>query len=200
MDNSFYIRFLDRQKPLHSSSGLVSQKDTKWTVNKDLKADEVEAVVHYTWSPQYKLYETTQGKGGFSYAGSMSVEYFSGVDKNKSTDEASWILLTWTEQTGMKVEYKTRGAVVGFLKNVLTDTSIISNASGTIMDEEEEVDMLNETRRYFPWDDIYTRQDTENETLTSGTRQWNPSVLHMNILLSIMIYVSAVIVWVPLFC
>jgi len=164
VDNSFYIRYLDRQHPLYILKEGRIQYDAGWPINKTLTADDVEAIGHYTWSSQYKLYETEQGKGGFSYAGSVSVDYFSGLgEQKKGRDNTSWVLLTWTEQTGEKIEYKTGGAVVGFTRKLVNST-----VSNTTNDGELEYDLLNETYPSFPWDDIYTRRELENEASGSG--------------------------------
>ena len=40
------------------------------------------------------LYETKQGKGGFSYAGSVAPQYFSGAGGDE--EDNSWILYTKT--------------------------------------------------------------------------------------------------------
>jgi len=164
VDNSFYIRFLDRQHPLYIMKAGRIQYDAGWPINKTLTAGDVEAIGHYTWSGQYKLYETEQGKGGFSYAGSVGVDYFSGLgEEEKGRNNTSWVLLTWTEQTGERIEYKTGGAVVGFTRKLV-------NPTNTTNDWELEYDLLNETYPSFPWDDIYTRPELENETSGSGPR------------------------------
>lgn len=165
VDNSFYIRFLDKQKPLHILRGTVHHSDKDWAANKALTPRDVVAIVKYAWSPQYKLYETEQGKGGFSYAGSVAPQFFSGIEKTDE-EEKSWVLLTWTEQTGEKVAYRTRGSVVGFLKQWVT---IHNNQSDTMADTsakgeegEEEGSSVDKTRQYLPWDEIYTRGNVNN--------------------------------------
>ena len=193
VDNSFYIRFLDRQHPLYILKEGRIQYDTGWPINKTLTANDVEAIGHYTWSGQYKLYETEQGKGGFSYAGSISMDYFSGLgEKKKDRDNTSWALLTWTEQTGEKIEYKTRGAVVGFTRKLVNST-----LSDTTNDWEPEYDLLNETYPSFPWDDIYTRPELENEASGSGPTFLQP--IGVGMLATVVAYAFAISVCVFVF-
>lgn len=169
VDNSFYIRYLDRERPLFDLKGAAHKDDATWGINKNLTANDVEAIVRYAWSSQYKLYETKQGKGGFSYAGSVSVNYFAGLPgiKEKS-DKTNWVLLTWTEQTGEKVQYATRGAVLGFTKNGVSNATIKGfNTSITAWNYDEDGEVLNYTHNVFPWDGIYTRVEIDSKTQKS---------------------------------
>lgn len=164
VDNSFYIRFLDKQKPVHVLRGTVHHSDKDWAANKVLTPRDVMAIVKYAWSPQYKLYETEQGKGGFSYAGSVAPQFFTGIEQTDE-EEKSWVLLTWTEQTGEQVAYRTRASVVGFLKQWAI---IYNNQSDTMADaegkKEEEGSSVDKTRQYLPWDEIYTRANVDNSS------------------------------------
>ncbi|KAI5811147.1 hypothetical protein DFH27DRAFT_648518 [Peziza echinospora] len=123
VDNSFYIRYLDLSLPLSNQS---TRDGITWYAHREITAQDVQAVVKYAWSRQYRLYETKQGKGGFSYAGGVAGSYFEGGYERNPTgfgregrgrggDEREFVLLTWTMQTGEKVVgYETLGAVVGF--------------------------------------------------------------------------------------
>ncbi|KAG8531518.1 uncharacterized protein KY384_003147 [Bacidia gigantensis] len=71
-DSTFYIRFLDLTRPI--------LKDKTWRPGgrdgQGIEAEDVEALVRYTWSPEQILYKSTPGKGGFNYAGTPHPEYF----------------------------------------------------------------------------------------------------------------------------
>lgn len=72
VDSTFYIRFLDLHRPL--------KRSTKWTHQgkhaRGIGAEDVEALVRYSWSKEQVLYRSPPGKGGFNYAGAAHPEYF----------------------------------------------------------------------------------------------------------------------------
>ena len=72
VDSTFYIRYLELNAPL---SG-----DSVWTLGgkdgKGIQAEDVEALVKYSWSAEQKLYLSPTAKGGFNYAGMAHPEYF----------------------------------------------------------------------------------------------------------------------------
>ena len=72
VDSTFYIRYLDLANPL--------TKDSTWILGgkkgKGIEAEDAEALVRYSWSPQQTLYASPPGKGGFNYAGSAHPEFF----------------------------------------------------------------------------------------------------------------------------
>ena len=72
VDSTFYIRYLDLTNPL--------KKDSTWLPGgkngKGIEAEDAEALIRYTWSPQQTLYSSPPGKGGFNYAGSVHSEFF----------------------------------------------------------------------------------------------------------------------------
>lgn len=71
-DSTFYMRYLQLDGPLGT--------DTVWIAGgkngNGIEAEDVEALVRYTWSAEQKLYTSTPGPGGFNYAGMPHPEYF----------------------------------------------------------------------------------------------------------------------------
>ncbi|MCJ1282893.1 hypothetical protein MMC26_002219 [Xylographa opegraphella] len=71
-DSTFYVRYLDLNKPLETDPVWIQGgKEGKGIVQ-----EEGEALVKYAWSPQQTLYASPPGKGGFNYAGTAHPEYF----------------------------------------------------------------------------------------------------------------------------
>ena len=73
VDSTFYIRYLDLDRPLQ-------QGDATWAkggkLGAGIQAEDAEALVRYSWSPEQKLYVSPTGPGGFNYAGTSHPEYF----------------------------------------------------------------------------------------------------------------------------
>ena len=139
-DSTFYIRYLDLTKP--------NSKSKTWKAGgidgKGIEAEDAEALVHYTWSAEQKLYVSPPANGGYNYAGSPHPEFFNRqyfakslypvgtADKDRfnewyggnfvSQDKANgqdgkFLLLSWTSQEkgGMNTGlYKIQLAVVEF--------------------------------------------------------------------------------------
>ncbi|MCJ1395930.1 hypothetical protein MMC18_008816 [Xylographa bjoerkii] len=71
-DSTFYVRYLDLNKPLETDPVWIQGgKEGNGIVQED-----AEALVKYAWSPQQTLYASPPGKGGFNYAGTAHPEYF----------------------------------------------------------------------------------------------------------------------------
>lgn len=74
VDSTFYIRYLDLHRPLEDA------QSSRWIrygkKGRGMSAQDVEALVHYSWSEEQVLYKSTPGKGGFNYAGAAHPEYF----------------------------------------------------------------------------------------------------------------------------
>jgi hypothetical protein len=71
-DSTFYIRYLDIDKPSCGSSAWIKGGKS----GKGIGPDDAEAIVWYEWSPQQTLYVSPPGKGGFNYAGFAHPEFF----------------------------------------------------------------------------------------------------------------------------
>ena len=137
VDSTFYIRFLDLSQPL--------TKDKVWKNGgkhgEGLEAEDAEALVRYSWSPEQKLWASPPGKGGFNYAGIPHPEFFNReyfakslyplvVDESDkrndwygsdfvSLDDADgqdgkFLLLSWTSQKKEVGIYEVQLAVVEF--------------------------------------------------------------------------------------
>ncbi|KAI9883294.1 MAG: hypothetical protein M1823_004937 [Watsoniomyces obsoletus] len=72
VDSTFYIRFLDLDKPLHRSK-IWSRNGKR---GKGIEHEDVEALVFYPWSPEQVLYRSPPDEGGFNYLGAAHPEYF----------------------------------------------------------------------------------------------------------------------------
>lgn len=136
-DSTFYIRFLDLSQPL--------TEDKTWKKGgkrgKGLEAEDAEALVRYSWSPEQKLWVSPPGKGGFNYAGSPHPEFFNRhyfakslypskvADKDKTNEwygssfvteddaggqDGKYLLLSWTSQKKEAGIYEVQLAVAEF--------------------------------------------------------------------------------------
>ena len=138
-DSTFYIRFLDLGQPLDYQSDTWVQQGK---YGRGIDAEDVEALVHYSWSTEQLLYKSMPDKGGFNYAGAAHPEYFNRQYYPKSThfysageaDQGEWyggsevaesrsegdgrhLLISWTSQTHGGVDtgiYEIRLARVEF--------------------------------------------------------------------------------------
>ena len=72
VDSTFYIRYLNIDDPEGSDSIWIKGGKN----GKGIQAEDAEALVKYSWSPQQTLYASPPGKGGFNYAGMAHPEYF----------------------------------------------------------------------------------------------------------------------------
>lgn len=139
VDSTFYIRYLNIEDPEGSDPiWIKGGKD-----GKGIAAEDVEALVKYSWSPQQTLYVSPPGKGGFNYAGMAHPEYFNrqyfakslypddmpdGQRKNawygshlvaeaNAGGDGKHLLLSWTSQVRRERDagiYKVQLAVVEF--------------------------------------------------------------------------------------
>ena len=72
-DSTFYIRYLDLDKPLWNDKVWVKGG----RAGRDfIEHEDVEALVKYSWSAEQILYKSPPDKGGFNYAGNAHPEYF----------------------------------------------------------------------------------------------------------------------------
>ena len=72
VDNRFYIRYLDLQRP--STDGPVWSVGGK--MGSGIDGNDITAIIHYLWSPEQMLWEAPHGPGGYNYAGNAHPEYF----------------------------------------------------------------------------------------------------------------------------
>ena len=121
VDSTFYIRYLDLNQPLR-------QNDTTWLKEgksgEGIQAEDVEALIKYSWSPEQTLYVSPTGPGGFNYAGTSHPEYFNRqyfapslyptgtrpenrknawygtylVSEEKANGDGRYLMLSWTSQ------------------------------------------------------------------------------------------------------
>lgn len=154
VDSTFYIRYLNIEDPEGSDPIWIKGGKN----GKGIQAEDAEALVKYSWSPQQKLYASPPGKGGFNYAGMAHPEYFNrqyfakslypdtpGQRKNAwygshlvaeadAGGDGKHLLLSWTSQvrggqdTGI---YKVQLAVVEFDDIPAQPTASSSSASIT---------------------------------------------------------------------
>ncbi len=71
-DSTFYIRFLDLERNHGDSDTWI--RGGKGGMG--IQAEDAEALLWYSWSPEQPLYVSPTGKGGFNYAGTAHPEYF----------------------------------------------------------------------------------------------------------------------------
>ncbi|KAK4694375.1 hypothetical protein P7C71_g3195, partial [Lecanoromycetidae sp. Uapishka_2] len=121
-DSTFYMRYLQLNGPLGTGPTWIAGGKN----GKGIEAEDVEALVRYTWSAEQKLYLSTPGPGGFNYAGMAHPEYFNTqyfpqslypdntprnqrindwygpLAQSSAGSDGKHLLLSWTEQTGGK--------------------------------------------------------------------------------------------------
>ena len=131
-DSTFFLRFLDLNY-------LRPNNSTLWRPggrNGDgILAEDIEAMVHYYWSPEILIYRSPQGAAGYNYAGSPHPEYFNRqyfapsmyapeqpldqrrnawfgadlVDERHAGGDGRHLLLSWTAQVkDVRIPWKTR--------------------------------------------------------------------------------------------
>ena len=135
VDSTYYIRYLDLLSPL--------TKDKFWVTGgkngKGIEAEDAEALIRYSWSPQQKLYASPLGKGGFNYAGTPHPEFFnrqyfakslypdntpakqrvndwygsSLVSEEEACSDGKFLLISWTSQKAKGI-YEVKLAMVEF--------------------------------------------------------------------------------------
>lgn len=123
VDSTFYLRYLNLDAPI----GIDKIWITGGKSGQGIEAEDVEALVRYTWSPQQTLYISPPGRGGgYNYAGMAHPEYFnrqyfskslypkgtpedlrknswygSGlVTEAEAGGDGRFLLLSWTSQLG----------------------------------------------------------------------------------------------------
>lgn len=72
VDSTFYMRYLDLNKPLGADGTWV----TGGKNGKGIVPEDAESLVNYAWSSEQKLWASPTSKGGFNYAGMAHPEFF----------------------------------------------------------------------------------------------------------------------------